>query len=1214
MTANAAFDVFNCKLDGVSLIEASAGTGKTWNICGLYLRLLLECGLEVQEILVVTFTNAATAELRERIRSRIVETRDYLDGTSLPENDPFVADLISALDKLPDIDIDRLKKRLELALQTFDEASIFTIHSFCQRALADTAFAAGQAFALELVPDDTDLRLEAVHDFWRRHIAGERLGAGLAAYLLQRKDNPEKFSKLLKRQLGKPLAHTMWPDSNASAIDDSMLVSTYAAARACWLMHREMVVDVLTDSSDTLKQNSYKENQIRAAAANYDAFFSANEPLTNDIGIEQLKLFRASNLEVGKGTKNGKIPPQHEFFELAETMLTERENIEAALLLARLSLIRRMLEESEVAIRKRKHEQGLVSYNDILYNVYDALNSGEKPWLAESLRQRFPAALVDEFQDTDPLQFCVFDTIYGDGNSPLFLVGDPKQAIYRFRNADLNTYLDAKKNTTAIYSISDNQRSTEPLIDALNSLFSANQRTFMLPGLDYQRVGFGSRKRKKFTDHSSQNADLQVWMLPQENDGPIQRKQAIKAVANATAAEIARLLQAASKQTVCIDDQALQAGDIAVLVRTHKQGNDIRQALAALNISSVELSQSSIFSSSDAEEVERVLTAIWSPARTSLLRAALATELIGCDAKDIEKISASESELMYYIQRFAAYRDTWLQRGVGFMYRQLLAAEKVSARMLRRPDGERRMTNLLHFGELLHQAAESHPSPDALLRWLQTQKHESSTDEAAQLRLESDQNIVKILTIHKSKGLEYPVVFCPFLWTGSVGASSRMEGREYHDSDGKSIIDFRPESKDDLSIKAEVALENSAEDLRLIYVALTRAVYRCYLVAGIYAVKKSIGLSSRSLLNWLVAGNGYSPSEWIDSKKAKQSQDEIEQAWQGLADSNKRNIQVATLPQHKGMPLNITQDASTALISQPTPRYISSGWRIGSYSGLSRGATHENAASEHDVQIPVTPPPESTTTTASHKDDILDFPRGANAGDCIHKAFELCDFSDPSSWKIAIELALSTHPQEDDSKNKPLAAMMLRMMQDVVNTAMPDDIMLRDVGFGKRLTELGFHLPSANLSASAFNRTLTQLGYDVPHLHFSDFSCYLKGFIDLVFEHEGRYYILDWKSNYLGNSPANYEVRQMADAMNHNGYHLQYLLYTLALNRYLERRIPGYHYDRHFGGVLYLFVRGVRPDWKNADGTASGVYFKRPSHDAIEQLDALFTALPTKAA
>ena len=290
---------------------------------------------------------------------------------------------------------------------------------------------------------------------------------------------------------------------------------------------------------------------------------------------------------------------------------------------------------------------------------------------------------------------------------PLFLVGDPKQAIYGFRNADLYTYLQARRHVNADYTLSENQRSTQGLISAVNAVFGANARAFMLDGLDYHPAMQGAKPRKVLRDATrGQHADLCVWALPRvESGGMLDRRSAFEVSATATASEVARLLRAAAAGEITLDDAPLVPGDIAVLVRTNKQGNDVKLALAELGVGSVELSQATVFGGADAEDVERVLAAILEPANARLMRAALATELMGRNSTQIAELSADEALLLPFVERFVGYRDAWIASGVGMMYREMLTNEGVAARMLERPDGERRLTNLLHLGELLHAAS-----------------------------------------------------------------------------------------------------------------------------------------------------------------------------------------------------------------------------------------------------------------------------------------------------------------------------------------------------------------------------------------------------------------------------------------------------------------------------------------------------------------------------
>ena len=903
--------------------------------------------------------------------------------------------------------------------------------------------------ALELVQDDADLLAEAVQDFWRRRIAADGLDPALAALpaaenRTRRRNTPTCCAAFSS----KPLAENRWPaDLDRLPPLDMAALDTAYADGAGRLANATRSHRRHPDRRPArLNANSYKAESVQQGATDWDAFFAAANPMAAlDIGGSKVGLFRAET--VTKRTKKGQTPPADPFFPLAEALLAARENTEQALEQARLKLLRDLLREAGDALRARKRERRVVSFDDMLFNVYERLASGDCPWLAPSLRARFPAALIDEFQDTDPLQFAIFEAIYGGGEAPLFLVGDPKQAIYSFRHADLHTYLQARQRAAAEYSLARNQRATAGLISALNTLFAANGRAFLLPGLDYREALVGAKPRARFDDATQTHADLQVWMLP-GGDAALTKAEARSAATEATAAEIARLLAEGARGAITLENRPLRPGDIAVLVRSHSQGSEIKQALGARGIGSVELSQASVFHTTDAEEVERVLTAVLEPTRERLLRAALATELLGCDAAAVEAISGDEARLLERVARFGEYRDTWLRRGLGFMYRQLLAAENVSTRLLVRPDGERRLTNLLHLGECLHQAAETHPAPDALMRWLGARRRDDAVEDAAQLRLESDQNLVQIVTIHKSKGLEYPVVFCPFLWDGRINAGSRPEGLEYHDpaSGDRAVVDFRGAAAGDdeiALIKQRMKLEAAAETVRLIYVALTRAVFRCYLVAGSYATtsfgRRSLSESHRSLLNWLVAGHGKTPEGWLEGKPlggrdrrrlGKTRGAEPGPSGPGAPAGRRRRLR-RNRPdrrRHAGRPAGPGADRRRLAhrqLQRPQPRR------------RQRGGRHRPRRSH-----PSGRPRWRQRRRRLAADDILRFPRGPAAGDCLHAIFEAVDFTDPSGWDTAIDAALAAHPQTlpalpPAAQRERLKAMLRSLLGDVLATELP---------------------------------------------------------------------------------------------------------------------------------------------------------------------------------
>ena len=1244
-------DVYTCPLDGVSLIEASAGTGKTWNICGLYLRLLLERGLEVQRILVVTFTNAATAELRERTRQRLVEMLRALQGgatgsapmqpteeveaagaggdpfASSAGGDPFVPRLLATLRRGGTVSDDLMLKRLALALATFDEASIFTIHSFCQRALADTPFTAQMPLAMELIQDDGELVSEAANDFWRRRVAADELDPMLAAFLDRCGDSPEQFARLLKRHLAKPTALGLWPaaiDAAPPAIDGAALQRAHDAARSHWQAGRGAIMQCLVEALPELKGNIYKPDALDTAALGWDQLLEdqdASAALARQPA--KIDLFGAARLQ--DGTRVGRKTPAHPFFTAAQALLDLRATTEQSLKLVRLRLLRELLDETARELRRGKRQRRVVAFDDMLFNLHERLRGGDAPWLAASLRTRFPVALIDEFQDTDPLQYAIFDAVYGQGSQPLFLVGDPKQAIYSFRNADLHTYLQARSRAAAEYTLTANQRSVEPLLRALNGLFGTNPDAFMLPGLRYREVAFGDKRRQRFVDATEPRSALQVWTLPDEpaTGLPMSKDMARLAALQACAGEIARLLTAAKRGQVTLDGQDLRPGQIAVLVRSHREGSLARQALAALGVGSVELSRATVFASTDAEELERLLAAVLEPGRERLLKAALATQAMGLDAAAIDALAGDEPRWLAAVQRFAGYRDSWVERGIGVMLRRWLAEDRVATRLLARPDGERRLTNLLHLFECLHQAAEAHPAPDALLRWFQAQRREPRADDALQLRLESDRNLVQIVTIHKCKGLEYPVVFCPFLWNGRAGGfADGLDGVEYHDDASRAVVDFRKGFEgeyDDADVKRRRKLEDAAESLRLIYVALTRAVHRCVLVAGCYQVKTgrsaSTTESTHSLLNWLVAGTGMTPQQWFDGRREPA---QIAAAWRALAASCGPHLEVSPLPSGPWSPLADDHVEPAMLAALPPPQRIPAPWWIGSYSSLKHGAVQEAAAIDHDLRATADTAATSPAPSRVPPDhDILRFERGAVAGECMHAVFERIDFTDPRDWPDAIEAALRRFgpARAEDSGTQPGpervrdARRLQGMVADVVNTSLPvgtaHPLRLCDVARQRRLNEMEFHLPSHRLEAAALNDVLTRAGYAVPRLAFTALRGFLKGYIDLVLEHEGRHFIVDWKSNHLGDRPQDYAADRLDGVMAEQGYHLQYLLYSVALDRYLRCRIRDYRPERHFGGVLYLFVRGVRPGWVGANGAPHGLFFHRPPVGVVQELSAL---------
>jgi exodeoxyribonuclease V beta subunit len=1311
-------DVFICPLEGINQIEASAGTGKTWNIAALYVRLLLETSLEVEQILVVTFTDAATAELHDRIRARIAGLAHWLEyGDPEAIDDPFIERLIETT--LSDsLTHEQALKRLRLALNAFDQASIRTIHGFCRRALEEAPFAAALPFEFDLEGDDAQMRLDIATRFWRERVEPEAAQVdGFAAWLVSRGATPASLDDELRRRLRKPLAELRWDPAVLAAADAAINASerlpalaveapheiferTIGTAWQVWGAEQAAIEQVVEAGLAVLNKTSYKADTVRAvldAWALHAVERDPHAPLP-----DKLDLLRASML-TGK-TNKGKVPPAHAFFEHVDAVLDALDAAQDQYRTRWLALIHRWLDWAPRALGEAKRAQRALSFDDLLSNLQSALNQHE--WLAPTLRERYPAALIDEFQDTDPLQFDIFHRIYAP-DGPLFLVGDPKQAIYSFRAADLHTYLRAREVADASYSLAVNKRSTAAMIDACNRLFTANPRAFVLEGLDYVPVRPGQRERPPLADprrgargeqgagfesaaglaydtDGHQSADgrssdrsfdpaLHIWQLPA--DELLDKAGFGTAAADACAAEIVRLLGDAQQAGASIGDKPLTPGQIAVLVQTRRQAAEVKRVLSRWGIASVELTRESVFATEDAAHIERLLLAIEAPGDLRRLRASLAIDWMGLDAAAIarlddidlsdpareaaRKLAAQQaSDATPWVERFTRYRSIWHERGFAPMWRTLLRELRIAQRIVALPLGERRLTDLSHLAELLQTRAAEQAGAAPMLRWLAAQRAVPPSSDDVQLRLESDRNLVQIVTVHKSKGLEYAIVFCPYLGDGLL--QSDRGGKlptpdEYHDEGGQVVIDYRV--LDDAlseSIDLQSRIEQAAERARLIYVALTRSVYRCYLVAGVYRSGKSTKEAQRSVLNWLAAGAGRSFADWLE---APAEPADIVRAWQALAVGS---IMLEPMPLIEQVRRASSQVRSPdEFAARIALRHLRETWRISSFSALIE-QRHEGSAGEpralrdprpdHDERVSESEDEALARSGSAGRtreaDDIVDFPRGAAAGECLHRLFELADFTAAEGWPAAIARALAERPAPAAPELlKRMPAMMARLLEDVVSTGLasfdedevsgslrfveadatparpapraaasasttdlvashPSQLMLSGIPLHRRLTELEFMLSASAFDLHAMTRLLLDYGYPNLVLDASTLHGYLRGFIDLVFEHRGRYWIVDWKSNHLGDSEAGYDRASMEAAMDEHGYALQSLIYCVALHRYLRGRITGYDYDRHFGASLYLFIRGVRPQWRDGKRPA-GVHRDRPPRALIERFDAL---------
>ena len=924
-----AFDARSVALEGSNLIEAAAGTGKTYSIESLFVRLIVEQHVPVEQILTVTFTQAATAELRQRIYQRLVKTgRSLSAGTwrGGPGEPPP----------------EQAAVRVRRALMDFDQAAIYTIHGFCQRILHEYAFETGSPFDAELVPDQSRILRDIAQDFWRLHVCPAPVE--FIAYAWEELKGPSRFMELLAKIKSPDVAIT--PALTAGGLDHlERYRDAFGRLQIDWPQARAEAVDILKaaaldgrnygslESAGPASALTRRDLIITALAESMDAFLSAPVAV-----FPPFKGFiHLSSEFLAAKTRPRQAVPRHAVFDLCQRVLAEAVALEGEMGRHLSHLKVRLIEFARSELERRKLERNVQSFDDLLLRVARAAAATPAAGgLIESVRRKYRAVLVDEFQDTDELQVTIFSRLFSDGQRPLFLIGDPKQAIYGFRGADIFSYLKAARNVAATYTLTENRRAVPGLVTALNTLFSQTEHPFLFPEISF-------RPATAAASAAGRRTPFVIWYLDsrqlREDGKPVNSGDCQGLIANAVAGEIQRLTRA--------PHDPLPAGEIAVLVRTNAQAQLVKQRLSAAGIPAVVCSTGNIFDAPEAEEMQRVLTSMADPSDIGRLKAALATDILGLHADDIAAADREPDGWEERLSRTRDYFQVWHRQGFMPMFRRLLTGERVKERLLRFPDGERRLTNLLHLGELLHQAAgENNLGMTGLLKWLAEQRDPSTPRlEEHQLRLESDEAAVKIVTIHKSKGLEYRVVFCPFAWSGS---SARGKEVFFHDpaADRRLTLDL---GGDDSALSRRYAeAETLSENLRLLYVALTRAKERCYLVWGRINTSETSALAY--LFHFRDAGESADPDIIARMKRAlkAKSDDDLLQDLETLAARSQATIDVRPLPD---APLQRARPAavdSATLCGRQFAGKIDRSWRIASYSALASSAGADGDAADRD--------------------------------------------------------------------------------------------------------------------------------------------------------------------------------------------------------------------------------------------------------------------------
>ncbi len=1045
---------------GITLVEASAGTGKTFAITRLVLRMLLERKVEhLGQILVVTFTEKATQELIGRIRAALREA-DRVWSDTPPPRDAGNDDLFVLRERHGSAGAPIVRA----ALGALDELGVSTIHGFCHRVLSESALESRVHFGGTFLEDDTDILQRLTQDWMRRRVLHIPEAAALIS---DDGDDPTAWIKNLVRP---------------------------------YLRHPRTTIDAAPEFAPQL---------------------------------------------------------------LKDFVLTVSK-----------------------AFEQEKQTRHLMGFDDLLRRLHDILVAeGSGGLLASRIRERFRVALIDEFQDTDPTQFPIFSTAFT--GCPLFLIGDPKQSIFAFRNADVHAYLKAAANIERRYTLLTNFRSTDAMVRGVTQLFRNNPEPFACSPKLIGMPEVTAANQVRFPEAlAGDGRHALEWMWVGEayntSKNSIGKDQGTTLAIRAVTVEMQRLMA-----------NSLGAGEMAVLVRTNAEAQEVKTSLDAAGIPCVVGANQDVLASEEAGELVRLAEAVATPRDGAAVRSAMATRLWGCDAVAVAETLRNDGNgaLDGVLDRLVRARTMWLRHGGATALAWLMNECGSTARLLSLRDGDRRVTNVRHVLEILQEAdAVSALTPDAVLDWVASERGSAITPERREMRLESDADAVQILTIHKAKGLQWPVVFCPTLWrTKSFAPKALDVPYSLTPLDDGMVLDIG--SPMQAQRNEQKQREQLGEDLRLTYVALTRAESRCYVTWGTFSD------AAASPLGWLIQGGGDTVEhEVIDTLITASA------GTMGIADVV---LQAPSLP----APAPVEPPARRAPLTFTAAPGQLAIWRSSSFTLLTRNVSHVDSRDVDDILQP-----DEVRRTASHVAGFRGVPAGADIGNVLHGLFEHTDFTKPTATTDAhVQDALRAYGVTVPRDGRWTPTHIRAMIDTVCCAEIPEaGFALRAVPTEATLREWRFTMPVRAFSMAAVASALETYGSAhareyapmLRRLRDDQFRGYLTGSIDLAFEHEGRWHLLDWKSNWLGANDADYAPEALSHAMHAAHYTLQYHVYLVALHRHLRERQPGYDARVHWGQVTYAFLRGI-----GASGP-DGWFTDTPTAELLHALDRAFGGTP----
>ena len=1120
------FDPLKVILAESNLIEASAGTGKTYSIAVMVLRLLMEKNIPINEILMVTFTKAAVAELEERVRLFVRSAYKASQGETI--KDETISQLVA--DTMATTGQEQVQKILRTAILFLDETAVLTIHSFCQQTLTSFAFETNQLFGAETLQDTSSIIGEEVNQFWRENIT--TIPTALLSYLMEACLSRENITGVVNEHLnGK--CYLGYEPSTLHSLSNSQCDDMLGTIK----QFSENETRSLQNLQEYIKNN--KQQIISSGGGNiyFNKFIVPHIDSPEEL-IKTIWEKRATGY-VKKAFEAILLPLIAEHKAIVEQRKQQLQKLIIYINCFAISKITSGLQEY-------KQRNNLLSFDDMIVNLHRALADESNSNFVTALRAKYSAVFIDEFQDTDRLQYEIFEKAFGQ-ECILFYIGDPKQSIYAWRKADIFTYFKASERVAHRYEKNNNFRSSELLIDAMNKFFE--------PILGFDTFAFGKdRNAIEYIPVESPKPNTKGHLLMNKQPAtPISITQLNnkEELSNAVANQVADLFTE-GKYTIAKDgiEREVSPTDVGILVRTNKEGQLMKAALAAKGIPAVTINDAKVLKSDEAKYLLYLLEAI-NIISSANINKALLSPFTGYTIQDILQLDDEQT-----IGLFRTYKSVWDIDGIYSALMRFVADYNVRTVLLadHAESGERIITNLFQLIELVHKIQnDKRFSAAELIGWMQRgiEGMETEGDQYEQ-RVESDEESVKIVTIHKSKGLEYKIVIAPFLdFQSNNSKYTYCSFRHPETGNYLSVESNRLTDEQKIWLKDQTEQENR----RLLYVAITRAVYKCFIFQNRHYKESTLNTFVRELIE--------------------------------ASENNSFKHLINLLPESQG--IQYIQKRSWRPPNPSAPiafELLQKNWSRISYTMLA--AKGEIARKPRTGSNPV-------------KYDQFIFnqlTRGAKTGNLIHYLFENIDFANSHSWQYQVTQAIKRFAPRHEAEYTP---MLLQLLQHVTSANIlvhAERFNLAQIPTVQRLNELEFDF-NVPLFTPSYLQSLRNSEISIAVKYFEQTEGIMNGKVDMFFEYNGKYYILDWKSNYLGDEVRYYEPQFLNSVMSESNYHLQYLIYTVAVKKYLQSRLPLFDYEQHFGGVIYLFVRGVRSH------SNTGVFVTRPTLQQIQSLEAM---------